>query len=314
MVDVFFSYSHRDEQLRNELEIHLAMLKRQGIVSAWHDRRIGAGAEIDSEISEHLESADIILLLLSPYFLASDYCYEIEATRALAKHDSGESVVIPVILEPCDWLNSPFRRLKATPTDGKPVSKFANIHDAFLEVTTDIRDAAKKLGKEDLPTPSEMPRRQASPASNARSSNLRVKREFTDRDRDKYIDDGFAYISNFFENSLNELSSRHANLEYRFKQDGDTSFTAAIYIAGQKRTSCRIWSQGRNAFGGDIAYSASDSGSGSGFNESMSVADDGYTLGFRPMGMGMVRRQSEGLLTPHGAAEYYWGLLVGPLQ
>ena len=121
MTELFFSYSHNDEALRNELETHLSMLKRQGVIAVWHDRRIGAGQEVHGQISEHLERADIILLV-SPYFLASDYCYETEMTRAMERHHQGTARVIPVILHPCDWQGAPFGKLLAVPTDGKPVS------------------------------------------------------------------------------------------------------------------------------------------------------------------------------------------------
>lgn len=87
MAVVFFSYTHRDESMRNELEVHLTMLKRQGLIEAWHDRRIVAGNDFDRSISAHLESADIILLLVSPHFLASDYCYDREMTRAMERHE-----------------------------------------------------------------------------------------------------------------------------------------------------------------------------------------------------------------------------------
>jgi tetratricopeptide (TPR) repeat protein len=143
MVKLFFSYSHRDESLRDELEIHLSALKRQGVIETWHDRRIGAGKEFDSEISENLETAQIILLLVSPYFIASDYCYDIEMTRALERHKSGEARVIAVILHPCDWHSLPFGKLTAIPKDGKPISNYPNQHDAFLEVSLAIRTAAK---------------------------------------------------------------------------------------------------------------------------------------------------------------------------
>jgi tetratricopeptide (TPR) repeat protein len=118
-------------------------LKRQGVIETWHDRRIGAGKEFDSEISEHLETAQIILLLISPYFIASDYCYDIEMTSALERHKSGEARVIPVILHPCDWHSLPFGKLTAIPKDGKPVSKYPNQHDAFLEVSLAIRTAVQ---------------------------------------------------------------------------------------------------------------------------------------------------------------------------
>ena len=98
MVNLFFSYSHKDEDLRNELEIHLSPLKRQGVIDTWHDRRIPAGKDFGSEISEHLETSQIILLLISPYFIGSDYCYEAEMIRALELNNSGKARVIPVIL------------------------------------------------------------------------------------------------------------------------------------------------------------------------------------------------------------------------
>jgi hypothetical protein len=88
---LFFSYSHVDEGLRDQLEIHLSALKRQGLISSWHDRRITACSEFAAQIDEHLDSADVILLLVSPNFIASDYCYDLEMTRAMEKHKKGES-------------------------------------------------------------------------------------------------------------------------------------------------------------------------------------------------------------------------------
>ena len=145
MVNIFFSYSHKDEEFRDVLEIHLSALKRQGIISTWHDRRIGAGEELGNEISEHLEMDEIILLLVSPYFIASDYCYNIEMKRAMERHEKGEARVIPVIVHPCDWHGTPFGKLLAIPTDGKPISKFPNQHDGFLEVTKAIRKATEDI-------------------------------------------------------------------------------------------------------------------------------------------------------------------------
>jgi hypothetical protein len=101
-LEVFFSYAHEDEELRNRLAKHLSILKRQRLISAWHDRQIGAGKEWDREINEHLERAQIILLLVSAGFLASDYCYDIEMKRALERHEAKEARVIPIILKPVD--------------------------------------------------------------------------------------------------------------------------------------------------------------------------------------------------------------------
>lgn len=145
MATVFFSYSHRDETLRDELEVHLSMLKRQGFIETWHDRRITAGEEFDKAISKNLEEADIILLLVSSDFLASNYCYDIEMQRAMEKHEKGESYIIPVILRPCDWPSAPFGKLLVMPTDGKPITKFPDQDDAFLEVVNAVKATITRL-------------------------------------------------------------------------------------------------------------------------------------------------------------------------
>src|SRR4051794_23858837 len=108
LAKVFFSYSHVDETMRDQLEVQLSMLKRQGVIDTWHDRRIGAGQEIDGSISRNLEDSDIILLLVSPNFLASDYCYDKEMLCAMERHERGEAAVIPVILRACEWHHAPF--------------------------------------------------------------------------------------------------------------------------------------------------------------------------------------------------------------
>jgi internalin A len=81
-LSVFISYAHEDEPLRQQLETHLSLLRRQGLIANWHDRQILPGTEWEKEIDAHLESAQLVLLLISPDFLASDYCYEIEMKRA----------------------------------------------------------------------------------------------------------------------------------------------------------------------------------------------------------------------------------------
>jgi hypothetical protein len=102
-MEVFFSYAHEDEALRDKLAKHLKLLERQAVIKAWHDRDITASEEWKDAIDNHLESANIILLLVSSDFLASDYCYDIELKRALERHESNEARVIPVILQSVDW-------------------------------------------------------------------------------------------------------------------------------------------------------------------------------------------------------------------
>ncbi|WP_247487832.1 toll/interleukin-1 receptor domain-containing protein [Bradyrhizobium sp. 17] len=142
---MFFSYCHADEALRDQIEKQLSLLKRQGVVETWHDRRIEAGQDFAAEIDCHIETDDIILLLVSSDFLSSDYCYEIELKRAMERHEAGDAIVIPVILRACDWHGAPFGKLNATPPDGKPITQFPDRDQAMLEVAKAIRVAVARL-------------------------------------------------------------------------------------------------------------------------------------------------------------------------
>jgi hypothetical protein len=144
-IEVFYSYSHKDEDLRDELEKHLSILKHQGVIQSWHDRRIGAGREWASEIDTHLNTAHVILLLISADFLASDYCYEVEMKQAMGRHEAEEARVIPVILRPCDWRGAPFGKLQALPKDAKPVTSWPDPDEAFLNIAQGIRAAAEGI-------------------------------------------------------------------------------------------------------------------------------------------------------------------------
>jgi hypothetical protein len=143
--DVFFSYSHADEPLLAELINHLAVLKRQGVIRDWHDRKITAGTEWKEEIDHFLDIARIILLLVSSDFLASDYCYDKEMKRALERHAAGAARVIPVILRPCDWHSAPFWKLQVLPKEGKPVTAWTNRDEAFTDIARGIRSAVTSL-------------------------------------------------------------------------------------------------------------------------------------------------------------------------
>lgn len=317
MAIVFFSYSHRDEAFRDELETHLAALKRQGVIETWHDRRIEAGQQIDHVISHNLEQADIILLLVSSYFIASDYCYDVEVKRALERHAKAEAVVIPVILHPSDWRQLPFGKLLATPTDGKPISKFPNQHDAFLQVTIAIRQAAERTneskGSKTPANPHSESMGTPAPVPQTRSSNLRIKKTFSDHDKSRFLTEAFEYISNYFEGSLRELAERNPEIDTEYRRIDANQFSAAIYRHGSEINACRIsFGDQRNVFGG-IAYSAGRQ-SGSGFNESLSVADDGYTMHLQALGMFSLGRNRDQKFSLEGAAECYWEMLVDPLQ
>lgn len=118
---------------------------RQGVLSGWHDRMIPAGTEWGDEIDSHLESSQLILLLVSSDFLASDYCYDKEMKRALEKHEEGSAKVIPIVLRSVDWEGAPFGKLQALPKDAKPVLSWDNQDEAFTNITQGIRNSVKDI-------------------------------------------------------------------------------------------------------------------------------------------------------------------------
>ena len=144
-ISLFYSYSHKDEALRKQLETHLSLLKDQGDIRGWHDRGIEAGTEWDGVIGQNLEEAGIILLLVSADFLASPYCKDVEIARAMERHEAGTARVIPVILRPVDWHSAPFGRLQALPRNGRPVTMWKNRDEAFTDVARSIREVATHL-------------------------------------------------------------------------------------------------------------------------------------------------------------------------
>ncbi len=147
-LDVFFSYSHRDAELRRQLDTHLALLKRQERIRTWFDGGIAPGQEIEPEIFARLDAADLILLLVSPDFIASEFCWSREMKRAMERHEAGEARVIPILLRPVDnWHTAPFGKLKALPEDGLPATEWPDLDVAFRNVAAGVRMAVEDLAR-----------------------------------------------------------------------------------------------------------------------------------------------------------------------
>ena len=318
MLSVFLSYSHEDEQLRNQLEQQLTILKRQKIIDIWHDRRITAGSIIDHTISENLEAANIILLLVSPAFLASNYCYDREMQRAMQRHEAHEAFVIPVILRPCEWQETEFGKLLATPKDGKPVTQWTDRDEAFLDVAKAIRAAASKLkpvtksASQANVVPSAAKVMPHPTACAPRSSNLRLAQTFTERDRDQFRVETFEFMARFFEGSLHELEARNPGIEGTFRRVDGNRFTAVIYRSGKAAARCTVF-MGGGHFTSGIAYSGNETTDSNSFNENLNVEADDQMLYLKPLGMSF-RRSADEKLSQEGAAELYWAMLIEPLQ
>lgn len=141
---LFISYCHRDEKYRQVLDTHLAPLVRDRTVVVWHDRKISPGAHWDEVICDELDSADIFVFLVSPDFVASEYCFGKELAHALERHKKGEAIVLPVIIRPVDWQTTALSQIQGLPKDAIPISTWPNQDEAWLEVVQGIRSLCSR--------------------------------------------------------------------------------------------------------------------------------------------------------------------------
>lgn len=320
MASVFFSYSHKDEALRDQLESHLALLKNQGLIDAWYDRRIVAGDEIDDVIFGKLETADIILLLVSSDFLSSPYCYSREMMRAMERHNAGEARVIPVILRHCLWQSAPFGKLLAAPRDGKPVTAWPDRDEALADVARHIAKALEArsdsldvsvnavagVPRPDVSTPLHPPK--------PRSSNLRLKKEFSEKDRDDFLRSTFEFVCRFFEGSLDAIRERNSDVTGTFDRIDSRRMAAVLYRGGKKVAECSVRLDGLGGRGNGIAFSHDASAHPGSFNEMLSAEASEQDLYLKSMGMAFNGGDRDRHLSPEGAAEFLWRLFIGHAQ
>ncbi|MBA9068167.1 hypothetical protein FHR71_001908 [Methylobacterium sp. RAS18] len=312
MATIFFSYSHKDEALRDRLEVAVTTMKRQGLIETWHDRRLRAGDDFDTGVRAELERADVILLLVSPDFIASDYCHDVEMTRAMERHERGEARVIPVILRPCDWHPTPFGKILGVPRDGLAITRWPDLDEAFLDVVKWIRAALPQPGPAPVAPRSVANSAAAASSTGPRSSNLRLKKTFTEAERDRFLTEAYDYMARFFQGSLAELQERNDGIETTFRRLDANRFSAVVYDRGKAVSRCSVVLGGM--FGNGISYSANDRAESNSFNENLRVEADDQGMSLRSLGMSSMRNDDERKLTPEGASELYWEMLIGRLQ
>lgn len=303
---IFISYSHKDQAALERLHTHLAPLQSEGLIDTWYDRQILAGERIDEEIGKELESCDLFLMLVSPDFLASDYCVNREMKRALERHREGAAHVVPIIVEPCFWLSSPLRGLKALPLDGKPISKWTNPNDAYLDVVRELRRVLETREAAVLP----MRRATFSEETNETrpaAPRYRVQQDFDEIDRSEFRETAFATICDYFQQQIAEIDTV-SDLRGRFVPRGPSSFGCTVVNRGREfnRGTAHITVHCKNGgFGlGDIYYSFSENADPNSANGMFHIESDEYEMYLSSMmsffGSGRER------LTPEEAAEHLW--------
>lgn len=302
----FISYSHHDKAALDRLHVHLKNLTRGGHIETWYDRDILAGSDLNAEIARELEAADLFLLLVSPDFIASDYCVEREMKRALERHAAGAARVVPIIVEECDWkAMGELRQLKAVPTDGKAISEWANSNTAYLNIVQELRRIIEADG-----LPPAVAKAAPEPvALHPATTRYRAKRQFDQIDKSDFRDAAFVIIKDYFRRASMEIDSIEG-LRGRFVDRGATSFGATIVNGGHRNGTAHITVHCRNSHVamGDIYYSFSENAGDNTANGGFNVSADDYEQ-FLVQTMNMFGKSDE-RLAPERAAEVLWNEFI----
>jgi hypothetical protein len=289
MVKAIISYCHTDERGRDRLQVHLTTLQRDDLLSTWTDCEILAGDHIDNTISKALEDSSIFIALVSPDYLNSRYCYDVEFARAMELQQIGSMRIVPVILEPCDWTSTPLGKFKGIPKDGRAISLWTNENAAFLNVTSELRA---------LLNASSMPRKAA--------SNIRTKRDFDAIDRNEFQDRAFEIISRYFNDSCIEVAGVEG-IKAKFNSMHSAAFTCTIVNRGKRNhpgASMTVTNSKReNTLGAGIIYSYQPYAPSNTSNGTFNVADDGYALHLVKHDF---HSDDKDQLSPEQAAELLW--------
>ncbi|CAN5260159.1 toll/interleukin-1 receptor domain-containing protein [soil metagenome] len=306
---LFISYSHYDADLLGELRVHLRPFERQGLFEPWFDGYLVPGDEFDSEVRQALAASDFIALLVTPRFLASDYCVDIEMEDAVARHQAGTARVVPIIAKPCAWKTTYLTKLLATPTDAVPITKWPNAEEAWDIVAHDIAKSAKVATPANplRPTIRETAKQVPTgtvqkPRGVAFSIPKNVKP--TDQQIDDFRHASFETIADSFESSIMALNEP---ISGRYRRLDANRFTATLYREGKKVGGCTVFT-GSGHFGSrGIAYHGSDNGETNSMNEQLTVdvAEVGLCLKTM-MGNFYGGAEPKPGLTPEEGAERLW--------
>ncbi|TRL37190.1 toll/interleukin-1 receptor domain-containing protein [Methylosinus sporium] len=309
MATAFISYSHRDESFRRELETHLSPLKRQGLISVWHDRGITPGDPLDDTISENLERADLILMLISADFVDSDYCYGREMHRALERHEAKSARAISIICRPCDFGGLSFARFLLLPTDAVAVSSWTDRDAAWVNVVKGIRRALE-VGPIAARDVSSIARRTGENTSASTVDRAPLPRRTTDLQKDTFARNAMRDVGTYFQKELDMLEMRDPAWKGEFHQIDANRFTGQVYYEGDAIASCTVF-QGGTLDSRAICYVQGVVSTNNSFNETLTVdADEGGPY-LKPMGMAMHFRGSRpSRLEPFDAANYLFDLLM----
>jgi len=301
MAHAFISYTHVDAHYIERLHVHLAQLKREGLLTSWYDGEITAGQRLDQAIDDELKKADLFLALVSPDYLASNYCYNIEFQEAQKLHAAGKLVIIPIIVQPCDWKSAPFGKFKAIPKDGKPVSEWMNENNAFLNIVDEIR---KLTNKPITPQPNESITRR----------NYRVQTDFDAVDKLNFKEAAFATIHDYFKAAIAEINGVD-NIKARFvRESPGQQFTCVITNRAKINTDGYISigiSQQDHFSRNGISYTLAEQLNPNIMGNNYALSNDEYELFWTRNNLMYGTRNDQQKLTAKDIATQLWEEFIG---
>jgi hypothetical protein len=315
MTTGFISYTHADTALKEQLVRHLAPLRREGLIDLWHDGLLRPGEHLDPAVQAALAASDVVILLVSADFIASEYCYEQEMLRAFARQREGTVRVIPIILRPCQWKGVPIGNREtlsefvALPKDGKAVISWSDTDTAFDNAVGAIRDMLNVGGNgKNTQNRASGALTNDAPARVSRTGStslLGIAAKPTDLDRDRFLRSGYNTTAALFEEKLAELKGSDARIDTDFERIDSRSFAASVYLDGKRVGQVSIWHGGdmwRNAL--CLSYDTITSARNS-MNDWLPIEDTPQGLAFGAANP-MSRQRAGGPLDDHGAANYLW--------
>lgn len=277
----FISYSHADEYYLERLKKHMKVLERDGLLTSFYDRDILAGDQLDEKIFTELSSSELFLAIVSPDFVASEYCYDKEFKKAQELHDSDQIRIVPVIVEECEWRQSPIGNFLAVPKDGKAIAIWDNENVAFLDAVTQIRKVAEEFAatKQSSAPESHMSVVSAKPEDDSPlKTKYRVKRDFDKVDRYKFREQSFQEIQQFFERSIAEIKLVEG-VDARFRKLDNFGFSCTVinetFGRGVAHLTVRMGSDGGGGMG-DIFWAQQENSPDNTSNGWASISNSEY--------------------------------------
>lgn len=313
MAKLFISYSHRDEPLKDELIPHLAPLRRQGLISIWHDRRLTPGDRLDDGISQNLEEADIIVMLISADFVQSEYCFGREMQRALERHQAGVARAISVIVRPCHFHGLQIAQFVLLPTDAKAVTTWPDRDSAWVDVVNGIRAAIERQSVSPSPrsATAHPPSSAPSPARGQRSAS-RLPRQFTDLDRHDFLEAAFERIWTVMEANAAEFEAVNDAATVRRVRIDAQSLSIRIFVNGKELGGGSVFLGSGMLARDQICFNFDPSAPRNSMNETFSVEVVDGELKLQPMGMldSFGGSGREGAIDADGAALTLWNAML----